>query len=263
MPFRLLALVLLGLLALLPRSAFAESTDCLAPVVIIPDGRVTQGSIPASTTFWYGVYAQANHSYSVEFVPAADNFFNSIRPQFNAVVVYSPSDTLQLCRGTSSVAVTPNSGYSPTILKNGNGAGRRVSFIAQSSGLYLIAATNVMGSGTYSFRAVDTTLVSVRWNTLSGYDAQWILLNVSDMPVSGTLLILDMSAQILASVPISLPSGGRTTRSSSVSDINLPRNAAGQALFVHNGPPRAVVGEAFMIGQTTILAEKFEPVTSQ
>ena len=161
------------------------------------------------------------------------------------------------------MTVTPNSGYSPTILKNGNGAGRRVSFIARYSGLYLVSATNVMGGGTYTFRAADTTLVSVRWNTLSGYDAQWILANLSDMPVSGNLVVLDMNAQVMASVPISIPAGGRVTRSSSVTDINLPRNAAGLVLFAHNGPPRAVVGESFMLGSTMILPEKFEPVSPQ
>jgi hypothetical protein len=225
---------------------------------------VTQSTIPPNTKFWYGVYAQAYHSYSVEFVPAADNSLNTLHPQFSDITVYAPTDT---CRGTPSAVATQNSGYSPVILKNingvSNGAGRRVSFIAQSSDLHLISVTNVMGAGNYSFRAVDTTLAGVRWNTLSGCDAQWILLNVSDIPVSGTLLILDMNSQVFASVPISIPPGGRVTRSSSISDINLPRNAAGSVLFAHNGPPRAVIGESFMIGPTMILPEKFEPVSSQ
>ncbi len=71
------------------------------------------------------------------------------------------------------------------ILKNGNGAGRRISFTAKTAGLHLIAVTNVAGQGTYSFRAVDTTLVNMRWSTRGGYSDQWGFLNVSDMPVTG------------------------------------------------------------------------------
>src|SRR5208283_3967439 len=143
----------------------AESTDCTTPVIIIPDGRLTQSSFPQNTTLWYGVYAQVNHSYSVEFEPPADNYLNAIRPRFGALSVFGPTDYLQACRGSSSVAVTPNSGYAPVILKNGNGAGRRASFTALSAGLYLFAVTNVGGTGNYTFRAVDTTLIGIRWNT--------------------------------------------------------------------------------------------------
>ena len=88
----------------------AESTDCTAPVLIIADGRTAQSSLPKNTTSWYGIYTQANHSYSVEFVPPADNYFNYNRPVFNGISVYSPSDSFQMCRGNSSVAVTPNIG---------------------------------------------------------------------------------------------------------------------------------------------------------
>jgi hypothetical protein len=156
--------VLIVFCAILSYSCFAESTDCTAPVLIIPDGRLTQSTFPQNTTFWYGIYTQANHSYSVEFVPAADNFQNNYRPQFGTVAVFGPTDSLQNCHGTSSVAVTPNSGYSPVILKNSAGAGRRVSFTAQTAGLHLINVTNAMGSGAYTFRAVDTTLINMEHN---------------------------------------------------------------------------------------------------
>ena len=124
--------------------AGAETTDCTTPVLIITDGRITQSTFPAmtpgnATTFWFGIYAQAGHSYSVEFVPQADNYSNTTRVQFTTLGVFGPGDTLQACHGTSSVTVTQNSGYAPVILKNGNGAGRRVSFTARSAGLHLIS----------------------------------------------------------------------------------------------------------------------------
>src|SRR5664279_5573231 len=161
--------------------ARAESTDCTTPVLVIADGRITQSTFPQNTTYWYGIHAQAGHSYSVEFEPPADNYVNAVRVQFTTLAVFGPGDTMQGCSGSSSVAVTQNSGYAPVILKNGNGAGRRVSFTAQSAGLHLISATNVAGSGSYTFRAVDTTLFSSRWSTWSGYENQWGFMNLSDM----------------------------------------------------------------------------------
>jgi hypothetical protein len=74
----------------------AESTDCTTPVVIIPDGRPTQSSFPQSTSYWYGVYAQAGHSYSVEFEPPPTTFSiptgrNSVRSAFLAPpTIYKP-----------------------------------------------------------------------------------------------------------------------------------------------------------------------------
>jgi|HubBroStandDraft_4_1064222.scaffolds.fasta_scaffold00421_14 hypothetical protein len=260
MPLRLFVISLAVCAVLLPLGV-AESTDCTSPVIVIPDGRLTQSSFPQNTTFWYGIFAQAGHSYSVEFEPPADNYLNATRPQFSALGVFGPTDYLQACRGSSSVAVTQNSGYAPVILKSGNGAGRRASFTALSAGLHLVSVTNVAGTGGYSFRAVDTTLITIRWNTSTGYDALWVLTNTSDMPITGTITAIDMNGQVIAAMHISIPPGGRVARSSAVGDMNLPRNAAGWAMFSHNGPPNAIVAEAFMIGPTSTLPEKFEPLT--
>ena len=230
--------------------ACAESKDCSAPVLIIPDGRLTASTFPQNTTYWYGIYAQAGHSYSVEFEPPADNYLNTLRPQFQPLGVFGPTDSLLACTGSSSVAVTQNSGYAPTIFKNGNGAGRRVSFTAQSGGLYLIYATNLMGAGTYTFRAVDTTLFSPRWTTSDPKDVQWGFFNTSDMPIIGALTILDGNGLILLTAAVSIPPGGRTTRFTGNSDLNLPRNMAGSAMFSHNGPPNAVLGDALLVSST-------------
>ena len=238
----------------------AESTDCTVPVIIIPDGRVTQSSFPQNTTYWYGLFAQGGHSYSVEFEPPADNYPNATRPQFNPLGVFGPTDYLQGCRGSSTVAVTQNSGYSPAMFKNGNGAGRRISFVAQTSGLHLIQVTNVMGTGGYTFRAIDTTLINVRWNTMSGNDVQWILMNVSDMPMTGTLSVIDMNGQVITAVQVSIPPGGRISRTTGSSDLNLPRELAGSAVFAHNGPPNSVIAEAFLLTGTGSLPEKFEGI---
>ena len=240
---------------------FAESTDCSTPVIIIPDGRLTQSSFPQNTSYWYGIYTQARHSYSVEFEPPADNYFNTARPRFAPVSVFAPTDFLQGCHGTSSVVITQNSGYAPVILANSNGAGRRISFTAQTAGLHLIQVTNVVGTGAYTFRAVDTTLIGIRWNTATGYDVLWTMLNVSDMPITGTFMALDMNGQVIAAMQVGIPPGGRVAVSSASSSLNLPRNSVGSAIFSHNGPPNSIMAEAFLNGPTSALPERFEALT--
>jgi hypothetical protein len=252
-------------MVLLPLPGLCESTDCTAPVVIVADGHSTQSTFPINATYWYGIYAQAGHSYSLEFAPPADNSLNSIRVQFAAMSVFGPNDVLTWCRGSSSVSVTQNSGASPAILKNGNGAGRRVSFIASTAGLYLIGVTNVGGAGNYAYRAVDTTLFNPRWSTYGGYDDHYGFLNVSDMQITGILTVCDTGGRVLASVQVSIAPGTETFRFTLPSDLNIPRNSAGYATFSHNGPPNSIVADAFMVNGSlnVVYASRFEPRGSQ
>jgi hypothetical protein len=68
MPTRLFLFFLLTAAVCAP-PAQAETTDCTTPVLMIADGRITQSTFPQNTTYWYGIFAQAGHSYSVEFEP--------------------------------------------------------------------------------------------------------------------------------------------------------------------------------------------------
>jgi hypothetical protein len=255
-----LILLSIALGAAFPPILGAESIDCTNPVVIIPDGRITQSSFPQATTYWYGIYGQAGHSYNVEFEPASDNYSNSAHAVFAGINVFGPGDSLQGCRGTSSVAVTQTSGYAPVILKNGNGAGRRVSFTARTAGLHVISVFNGGGAGGYSFRSVDTTLFNPRWSTWNGYLNQWGFVNRSDMPVTGNLSVYDSSNSMLVSVQIVVPAGGEVMRASYPNDINLSPNHNGYAVFSHNGPPGAILADAYMISPTgaSVIFSKFE-----
>ena len=252
--------LILALAVICSSCMLAESTDCTTPVLVIPDGRTTTSTFPQGTTYYYGIHAQAAHSYSVEFEPPADNYANVVRVQFSILSVFGPGDVLQACRGQSSVSVTQNSGYAPVILKNGNGAGRRISFTAHTAGLHLIAVTNIAGQGPYSFRAVDTTLVNMRWSTRGGYSTQWGFLNVSDMPVTGILTIYDWNNNPIASSQFTISPTAEITKNSSPSDLNVPDKSNGFGLFSHNGPPGAIIADAYMISPTGIVVTyaKFE-----
>jgi hypothetical protein len=245
--------------ALLTPFVVAESTDCSTPVLIVADGRITQSTFAQNTTYWYGIYAQGGHSYSVEFLPAADNYLNTAHVQFSSISIFAPTDSLQACRGTSTVSITQNSGYSP-VIRNSNGAGRRVSFTAQGAGLYVIYIANLAGGGAYSFRAVDTTLFNPRWSTYGGYDNSWGFLNVSDMAIAGYLTIYDANGRAVAAEPISIGPGQETFVYSFPTDLNVPRNLTGNATFSHNGPPGSLIADSYLYNMAVnvVFVTKFE-----
>jgi len=140
--------------------------------------------------------------------------------------------------------------------------GWRISYTAQSAGLYLISATNVAGAGSCTFRAVDTMLFNPRWDTVSGNDVQWGLLNVSDMAVTGTLALLDANGQVIVAVQVSIPPGRRIAPYIGNSDLNVARNVVGSVMFSHNGPPNSILGDAFLLSSPGVphVAVKFAPV---
>ena len=135
---------------------------------------------------------------------------------------------------TSSVLVTQSSRYASVILKSGNGAGRRVSFTAQSASLHLVAATSVAGTGSYSFRAIDP--VQYTLEHLGSYDDQWTFMDSSDKSITGTFTVYDLNHQVLAAIQFSVSAGGEAVRHSESSDMNLPRSVSGTTTFSHYAP---------------------------
>jgi hypothetical protein len=260
-------LILIALIvasAIIAGTAYAESLDCTSPVLIISDGRVTTSSFPENTTLWFGIQTQIGHSYSVEFLPPADNYVGVAHVQISALTVFGPNDALQSCRGASTVPTIQTSSYAPALKKNAYGTGRRLSFTAQSSGLYLISVLNAAGAGGYAFRAVDTTLFNPRWSTWSGFDDQWGFMNLSDTDIMGIFSVYDLTGRKLAQVQFSIPGGGLVFRTSSPSDLNLPRNTSGYAIYSHNGPPNSIFPDSYMINSsaTVVVPTKFEASTA-
>jgi hypothetical protein len=256
----------------------AESGDCTNPSIITPDGRINLSVFPApakgqNVTYWYGFYGQAGHSYSVEFVSPMDNDVptapNSYTISFNTFKLWGPNDTLFGCGGNSSVSYISTAAYSPVLMNNGYGDGERWAFIAAVSGLYTLTISNSGGTGTYSFRVVDTTFFNARWSTWSGYDTQWGFTNLSDMPISGTFSIYNTATNqlVIAPIPMTIGAGQIVVLSSNLGTggLNLPRNTSGYAIFAHNGPPGAFLTDAYMLNgsATLVIYAKFEPRTAQ
>lgn len=253
----------------LASSSLAESHDCAFPSLVVTDGRIVssqfEGSVSGfSPTYWYSFYAQAGHSYAVEVVPTTDNENVSNAIHFMNFAIWGPGDIAGLqqggCRGTSTLSWTSTQKYTPTIAKDSNGTGQRLSLIQPSAGLDIFSITNTQAAGAYSYRVTDTTLFNPRWSTYSGFDTQWGFTNMSDMTITGTLSIYDANNRLIKSVQVTIPGGGQIFRLSNSSDINLPRNNAGSAMFAYNGPPNAILGDAYFLNgdASVIVYAKFE-----
>ncbi len=268
---RTTALVVMLLAAI---GALGEATDCINPDLAQADNRIVTSHFGGSSngnnpTYWYAIYGQAGHSYSAEFVATTDNESTVTSIVFGGLSVWGPNDIGGLqtnsCYGTSSVAFYATQAYSPALAKSKYGTGQRISFSAASSGLYMISVTNYQAAGTYSYRFTDTTLFNARWSTWSGFDTSWGFTNMSDMPITGTLYIYGASNKLVASVQINLQANQQVFRATYSSDLNLARNNAGYAMFSHNGPPGAVLGDAYEVNgnNTVMVPEKFEARSTQ
>jgi len=250
-------------------AAFGEATDCINPSLVQADNRIVTSHFAGTSnnnnpTYWYAFYGQAGHSYSVEFVATPDNQPSNTTISFGNLYVWGPNDIRALqqnsCFAASSVAYYATQAYSPAVAKSKYGTGQRISFTASGSGLHIVSVTNFQAAGTYSYRFTDTTLFNPRWSTWSGFDTSWGFTNMSDMPITGTLYVYNSGNQLLVAASISIPANQRVSSGSSPANLNLPRNNSGYALFAHNGPPGAVLADAYLQNSTVtvIVPEKFE-----
>lgn len=249
--------------------ALGESTNCVNPSLVQADNRMVTSQFAGTSgsdhpIYWYAFYGQAGHSYSAEFVATTDNESINTSIAFANLSVWGPNDIGGLqqngCFGSSSVTYYATQAYSPVVAKSKYGTGQRISFTAASTGLNIVSVTNFGAQGTYSYRFTDTTLFNARWSTWVGFDTSWGFTNMSDMPITGTLYVYNASNQLLVAASVSVPANQQVSRASYPTSLNLPRNSSGYALFAHNGPPGAILGDAFEVnGNVTVMVpEKFE-----
>lgn len=255
-------------------TARAESRDCINPHLIVTDGRIVTSQFEASVngvnpTYWYAFYGQAGHSYAVEFVPTIDNENTPTSLHFANLTLWGPNDINDLqrngCRGSTTLSWSSTQKYAPAITNGLYGTGQRVSLVQPVAGITIVAITNTQAAGAYSYRITDTTLFNPRWSTYSGYDTQWGFTNTSDMAISGTLSIYDSNNRLIKTTQFTVPAAGQVFRMSNTSDLNLPRENVGSAVFAYNGPPRAILADAYMLNgnATLVVYAKFETRYSQ
>jgi hypothetical protein len=259
---RLRILVCACAVLFLAMSAWAEGTICGGnETPVIPDGRVTTSSIPASTTYFFLVQTQVGHSYSVE-VRAPIGTYSSLS---NSMTLYSPSDTSASC-ASSSVTIANTTDTDPSLANTGS----RRSFTATdtfNNGWYRIKLVNGTGAGqTYSISVTDTTLHNPRWSTFSSYITQYAFRNTTSVDIHGTLTVTPtLGGGSPATLAVTVPANTEVFKvvAASGGDVNMGASKAGFATFSNDGPPGGIIADAYFINPsgTVIVFSKFEPRT--
>jgi len=239
-----------------PNTANNTATDmdillCTSVTVVVPDGRLTQATLAAGATAWFGASLKIGDSYSVEF----KNTTGGVPP--GTLTVFKGDDG---CAGSSTLTTNDTSAIDPS----GTGGIVRSSFTATGAQTFFQAKlANTTGSPvTLTFGWSDTTQFSPAWSTNGSFDTFFSFLNATSSPLSGTLTLLDTAGAVVSTFPISIPAG--QAASTNTSALGVTRNRTGTTNFVHNGPPGSIVTEAaianFTISPAYVQPVKFQPV---
>jgi hypothetical protein len=239
--FACLLAVLLGLPAVSSAQTFVGT---------IPDGRVSDTvNIAAAATVCFYFFGIAGRSYSIEVQGsiAANTTFTEF---FGAVGEVCP--------------VATAAGYTITTTNDpphggpgGNPAafGRRASFVAPSTGLYMVTVNNTGGiTGAFKYSVSDTTLFNPLWSTFGGFETFYKFYNTTSASCSVTLSLRNDNNTVRAASTFSLAADNTSaTRTTGSTDLNVTNDVAGHAFITHDCPPGAIQVDGFLgfFGATT------------
>jgi uncharacterized repeat protein (TIGR01451 family) len=241
-----------------PNAANNSATDsdtvifaCASPIVAVPDGRLTEGVIPAGATLWFGATLKIGDSYSVEF----KNTAGTTPP--GVLTLFSGDDGC----GSSTLSSTDTSDIEPA----GTGGALRRSF--RAAGIATLFHARLVNAGmstpfSFSFSWSDTAMYSPAWSTNGGFDTFYAFQNTTATTLTGTLELLDTAGAVVGTFAVSAPAGQSV--STNTTAFGVARNRTGTARFTHNGPPGAFVLEAaianFAINPAYVQPVKFVAV---
>lgn len=255
--------IFLSVICLLPILALAEATGpCGAnETPLVPDGRLLTGNIPNGVTFFFLFEVHIGHSYSVELKATHGDFFTF----HDSLKVFSGSQVT--CPAISNLVVRDTRDIDPRIHNNG----ARLSFTATDPanvGRHRILVINDSGAArNYSLSVTDTTLYNPRWSTFAGFITQWAFRNTTDADINCELTVtpnLGAGSTTPVSITFTVPAEGQLFRiigATAGADINIGANRAGFAELTHDGPPGAIIADAYFINSagTVIVPSSFEP----
>jgi hypothetical protein len=226
-----------------------DAASCAEAIVIVPDGRLSETTLPAGGTAWFGMTLRIGASYSIEFA----NTGGTTPP--GTLTVFSGDD---LCSGPSTLSFQNTVANDPA----GTSGAVRVSFIATGVLPHFRARLESVSGQTvpFSFTVSETTLFSPAWSTFGSFDAFYSFQNTTGATVSGTLTLYDTAGSVVTTAPLTIPAGQAS--STNTLSLGVPNNQAGTARFVHDGPPGAVAAEA-AIANFSVSPAYVQPVKFQ
>jgi hypothetical protein len=252
-------MLLLGALVLLTPALLFAGTTCATPTIVPSDGRVVDFDFvaPIGANF-YQFSVTKGSSYSVE-----------VRQDYDDVNTDLTVTASTDCVPTALTGTTDTTSVEPALPSNST----RFSFTAAASGVVIVKVSNANAStGRYvSVSASETTQYNVRWSTFSGFVTQWGFQNTTSATIHASLTATTV-----------LSGNGAGSGSSTVNftvnpnsqvfliignnaafAFNVGANKAGFAVLTSDGPPGALLTDAFFLGGTTspvIVPSVFQPV---
>lgn len=218
---------------LLPALGYAEGTSCGFETVIVPDGRIVESTIPGSTTFWFLLEIENERSYSIE--------IKSRIAQWNVfpgtMTVFSGTDG---CSGTSTLTTRNTVTITPRVPNTA----RRESFIGVNTRHRMELVNSTTSAIEYTFSVVETTLYSPRWSTFAGFFTSYGFQNTTNATINGTLTMVNGAGTTVTTFNVAISAG--LVAFTDTIQLGVGANDAGSATFTHDGPPGAVVADAFI-----------------
>jgi uncharacterized repeat protein (TIGR01451 family) len=233
-----------------PNLANHDATDddlllCNPYAVVVPDGRITVGTLGVGATTWYLASLRIGSSYSAEFTNRAG------AAGAPTLTVFRGDDG---CLGTTSAIVRDTTAIDPT-----SGASARASFTASGTDpRYRFRVVNGTGASlSYTMSIAETVLFSPAWSTNGSYDTYYSLQNTTGGLISGTLTLHDVSGAVVGTAAITITPGQAIATNTAA--LGVVRNRTGTAQLIHDGPPGAVIAEA-AIANFTLATAYVQPV---
>ena len=117
-----------------------------------------------------------------------------------------------------------------------------MSFTATGSDTHYRFVLVNASAGTYQISLSDTTLYSAAWSTGTGYATYYSLKNTTGATINGTLTLFTTSGSVASAVSFAISKNA--TYSTNTMALGTGVNQTGTAMFVHDGPPGAVLAES-------------------
>ena len=232
-----------AILAVLLRPAPANA-QC-ANIPLLADGRINTGFDSTTTNMSAFFTPTTGRSYSIE-VTLPITTAGTV-PFFGFI-----SNTTNCPTANTAGLATVTGHIEPKFAGNGT----RWSVIAVNS----TAIRVHVPTQPFMVSVSETTLYNPSWSTVGGYFTQWGLQNTTSFTLNGTITVRESyGGSATYTRAVTLPPNVTTflTTSEQFTGATIPAGRGGSAMFAHDGPPGAVLGDAYLISASQIVPSLF------
>jgi hypothetical protein len=251
-PRRIAGALLSGVLVLIPALGWSQGTSCANASFVPADGRINgavsiTGGVSGST-YYFQVPTTVGNSYSFEVVDAVDALGASAGSL--SLALFSDTGCTASLSATNTKITAPGVGL----------FNARVSWTATTGTTLISLSVPANMTLSVTWTANDTTSYSTSWSTNGTYDTYYSLKNTTGSTITGTLTLFNTGGTQVSQTVLTINAGA--TGATNTVALGTPRNLTGTAMFIHNGPPAAILAEAD-VANFTLPTPYIQPVKFQ